>query len=196
MALEFGRGLFSGIITDSISHDPIIGATVTATNHTPPLSASTGIDGRFNLFLPADTLFAITIDRQLFYRPAYDSVLTSRLDTLYRDYALFPICQYMIGDINGNAQADGVDIIYAVDYLKGRQAPQVDCHPICPEQPNPFYAAGDVNGNCLFNGVDITFFVSYLKGQQPALLYCPSCPPPRITLRKNPETPNIRLLKK
>ena len=85
-------------------------------------------------------------------------------------------CQYVPGDINGNGTANGIDVVFGVNYLKGTARPPVDCGGICPES-SPFYAAGDVNGNCAFNGIDITFFVRYLKGQVPSLLYCPDCPP-------------------
>jgi hypothetical protein len=85
-------------------------------------------------------------------------------------------CHYIPGDINGNFSVNGVDIVYAIGYLKGPGFPPPNRCDICPE-PLPFYAAGDVNGNCAFNGVDITFFVRYLKLQVPSLLYCLDCSP-------------------
>jgi parallel beta-helix repeat protein/predicted outer membrane repeat protein len=86
-------------------------------------------------------------------------------------------CHYIPGDINGNGTSNGIDVVFGVNYFKGSgTAPPVDCHPTCPNEPNPFYAAGDVNGNCAYNGIDITFFVRYLKGEVPSLLYCPDCP--------------------
>ena len=95
-----------------------------------------------------------------------------------------PGCVYTPGDINGNHSVNGVDIVYAVNYLTGRGGPPpTDCFPACPLTPNPFYAAGDVNGNCAFNGIDITFFVRFLKLQVPSLLYCADCPPaPALTI--------------
>ncbi len=84
-------------------------------------------------------------------------------------------CAYLPGDINGNGAANGIDVVYGVNYFKGSTPPPVICG-MCP-QTQPFYAAGDVNGNCAFNGIDISFFVNYLKGVVPALLNCPSCPP-------------------
>jgi C1A family cysteine protease len=90
---------------------------------------------------------------------------------------LAPGCQYLSGDINGNGITNGIDIVYAVNYLKGAGLhPPTDCAGICPE-PSPFYAAGDVNGNCEFNGIDITYFVRFLKGQVANLLHCSDCPP-------------------
>ena len=84
-------------------------------------------------------------------------------------------CDYIIGDINGNGAANGIDVVYGVNYFKGGFAPPDSCN--CPPAVFPFYAAGDVNANCNFNGIDITFFVNFLKGTVPALLSCPTCPP-------------------
>jgi len=84
-------------------------------------------------------------------------------------------CHYMPGDINGSGQANGIDIVYGVSYMKGGNPPPDACY--CPPMAFPFYASGDVNGNCAFNGIDITYYVAYLKGIQPALRWCETCPP-------------------
>ncbi len=88
-----------------------------------------------------------------------------------------PPCPYQPGDINANSFANGIDVVYGVNYLKGGAAPpdSCDCRPEIPTIP--FYGALDVNGNCMANGIDITYFVSYLKGIQPTLLFCSDCPP-------------------
>lgn len=91
-------------------------------------------------------------------------------------------CAYTPGDINGNGTANGIDVVYGVNYFKGGSHPPIDCYPVCQSEPNPFFAAGDVNGNCAFNGIDITFFVRYLKGQVPSLLSCTDCPPAGLAL--------------
>ncbi len=83
-------------------------------------------------------------------------------------------CPYLLGDINGNTQTNGIDVVYGVNYFKGGSVPPVRCD-MCPE-PSPFYAAGDVNGNCQFNGIDISYFVNYLKGGA-ALRPCTDCLP-------------------
>ena len=89
-----------------------------------------------------------------------------------------PPCPYLPGDINGNGDANGVDITYAVNYLKGiGPQPPIECAD-CPNPGEMLYGAGDVNGNCQFNGVDVTYYVNYLKGIGPALAFCPNCPPP------------------
>ena len=93
-------------------------------------------------------------------------------------YRLDPVgCDYVPGDINGNRNPNGIDITYAVAFLKGGNVPPLDCNPPCSGGPDPFYAAGDVNGSCVFNGIDITYFIAYARGLQPELLFCPLCPP-------------------
>ncbi len=86
-------------------------------------------------------------------------------------------CAYLPGDINGNGAANGIDVVYGVAYLKGGNAPPIDCNPPCSGVPDPFFAAMDVNGNCASNGIDVTYFVAYLKGLQPSLRFCAGCPP-------------------
>jgi hypothetical protein len=83
-------------------------------------------------------------------------------------------CNYIVGDINGNGVANGLDVVYGVNFFKGGPAPPGACY--CPPSPPPFYAAGDVNGSCTFNGLDIVYFVTYLKGGS-RLTACPDCPP-------------------
>ena len=111
-----------------------------------------------------------------------DSSSPARTDVQFYNVTIAPPagCQYILGDINDDNSVNGIDIVYAVNYLKGGgNPPPIDCgNPVgpCPE-PSPFFAAGDVNGNCEFNGVDITFFVRFLKLQVPSLLACSDCPP-------------------
>jgi hypothetical protein len=90
-------------------------------------------------------------------------------------------CDYVQGDINGNGVFNGIDIVYGVNYFKGGPPPPIDCHPSCPNQPDPFYAAGDVNGDCVFNGLDLGYGIRWCKEIHPPLLrFCPECPPDSI----------------
>jgi hypothetical protein len=82
---------------------------------------------------------------------------------------------YVVGDINGNGQANGIDVTFGVTYFKGGAMPPYACE--CPPGDS-WYVAGDVNGNCAFNGVDISFMVGYFLGGPP-LSPCPDCPPSR-----------------
>jgi len=81
---------------------------------------------------------------------------------------------YVPGDINGNGEANGVDVVYGVSYLKGgdQPSPEITCPP-----NGQLFATMDVNGSCQTNGIDLTYFVAYLKGLQSSLRWCPDCPP-------------------
>jgi hypothetical protein len=113
-------------------------------------------------------------------------------DEFLRAYALTPQgggCDYVVGDINGNGAANGIDVTFGVSYFKGGNNPPIDCNPPCAGHGDPFYAAGDVNGNCAFNGIDITYFVAYLKGSPNPLMFCPDCPPARLQAVGQPVAP-------
>jgi hypothetical protein len=124
------------------------------------------------------------------YGIVYLSWNTPPVRAAYFDKGSFG-CSYVLGDINGNGVANGIDVTYGVGYLKGGSVPPVNCGtPVgpCPEA-SPFYAAGDVNGSCVFNGIDITYYVTYLKGGA-ALNSCISCPPAGTALLAPAAVPN------
>jgi hypothetical protein len=84
-------------------------------------------------------------------------------------------CQYTRGDANGNGAANGIDVVFDVNYLKGTgpNPPNIcDCPP-----HGQIYAAADANGNCTFNGIDVTYMVNFLKGFGQAPQACIDCPP-------------------
>jgi photosystem II stability/assembly factor-like uncharacterized protein len=84
-----------------------------------------------------------------------------------------PPCTFTPGDANSSHNFNGVDIVYAVNYLKGiGPVPPDSCD--CPTHGFIFVAA-DANGNCAFNGLDITYCVNFLKGFGPAPARCPDC---------------------
>lgn len=74
------------------------------------------------------------------------------------------LCNFIPGDMNGNREVSGSDVIFGVRYLK-----QLGIHP--PDScfgdningNHWLYAAGDVNGNCEFRGSDITWLVNFFK---------------------------------
>jgi hypothetical protein len=86
-----------------------------------------------------------------------------------------PSCQYVVGSINGDGTFNGLDVVYAVSYLKGGNAPPYSCE--CTPS-HSWFVAGDVNASCNFNGVDVTYMVSYFKGG-PGPHPCADCPPAR-----------------
>lgn len=83
------------------------------------------------------------------------------------------VCDYVVGDVNGDDGYNGLDIVYGVNFFKGGAAPTYECE--CTPG-NIWYVSGDVNGTCSYNGLDITYGVSFLKGG-PNLQPCSDCPP-------------------
>ncbi len=64
--------------------------------------------------------------------------------------------EFLPGDVNDNGKVNGLDVVYLVNYLKGR----------IQSLPGPF-ARGDANGDCTINFLDVTFLVNYIKGVGP-----------------------------
>ena len=90
------------------------------------------------------------------------------------DFPIIP-CHYSPGNANGLLPFNSIDIMYDVNFLRGRgPAPPDSCS--CPYL-GIFYSSADANGNCEFNSLDITYSVNYLKGIGPAPVSCPDCPP-------------------
>jgi hypothetical protein len=84
-------------------------------------------------------------------------------------------CDYVVGDVNGSDNYNGLDITYGVNFFKyGTPAPQ--CDPDCPPCAGWNYC-GDVNASCNYNGLDITYGVNYFKYGSPGPQPCPDCPP-------------------
>ena len=82
-------------------------------------------------------------------------------------------CSYVLGDVNGNGFKNAMDVVYAVNYFKGRSIPPYHCS--C-RNFGEIYIAGDVNGSCSFEGLDVTCMVNYYKGFG-GMSPCPYCPP-------------------
>jgi C1A family cysteine protease len=107
-------------------------------------------------------------------------LLTNDMNHLEFDIPLIlsvqsPGCNLIPGDINGNGHVNGVDIIYAVKYLRGNSPAPDSCY--CGTY-GYLVASGDINGDCLFNGPDITYMVNFFKGGM-ELIPCAECWPGR-----------------
>jgi hypothetical protein len=84
-------------------------------------------------------------------------------------------CDYVVGDVNGSGIFNGVDVVFACNYLGGGGTPPDSCE--CPDESGRvWYVAGDVNASCSFNGLDVTYMVAYFKGG-PEPHPCADCPP-------------------
>ncbi|OGC94696.1 MAG: hypothetical protein A2W25_15880 [candidate division Zixibacteria bacterium RBG_16_53_22] len=82
-------------------------------------------------------------------------------------------CHYIAGDLNGNIQVNGIDIVKGVAFLKGLGGPPA--YPCYCDTSEWYYIAGDVNASQSFSGVDITYMVGYFKGG-PGFLPQARCP--------------------
>jgi hypothetical protein len=188
-------GLIWGIVTETDGSTPIVGVLIKSLQNGSEIARdTTDLSGLYDLANLLPGFYDVEASKigYVSQTQQHIEVIAGQTDTVNFQLAQeIPPCSYIPGDINGNSQVNGIDIVYAVNYLKGGPNPPVDCFPSCPLMPNPFYAAGDVNGNCAFNGIDVTFFVRYLKGQVPSLLYCPDCPPAGL----NPPKPAVEPIK-
>jgi hypothetical protein len=84
-------------------------------------------------------------------------------------------CDYVVGDVNGSDNYNGLDITYGVNFFKYGSPPPL-CDPDCPPCAGWHYC-GDVNASCNYNGLDITYGVNYFKYGSPGPQPCADCPP-------------------
>jgi hypothetical protein len=94
-------------------------------------------------------------------------------DAFFAKFGTTYPCAYVIGDANASGNANGLDVIYLVNYFKGGAPPPVSCE--CPPY-GQLYLGADTNGSCSVNGLDVSYMVNYLKGIA-ILHYCSDCPP-------------------
>jgi hypothetical protein len=173
-------GDIAGIVTDSLSN-PIYNALVSTSFGLA--YCRTDSMGKYLLTHLTPGNYDIQFSKVGYSDTTIGNVAVSTGETTLVNMSMRSLsgCPYLPGDINGNEQANGLDVVYGVNYFKGGTVPLIDCGSYCPDL-SPFYAAGDVNASCTFNGIDITYLVAYFKGGA-ALQYCPTCPPPGRTFR-------------
>ena len=83
--------------------------------------------------------------------------------------------RYIPGDINGDFEVLGSDIIYGINYFRGGVMPPLRFWNDSTE--TWLYSSADANGDCQFIGSDITYLVEYLKDNNQPPAYCPQTPP-------------------
>ncbi len=181
------------LVNDANSGEPLEGAAVVAISDGAPRGwDTTDITGYYRIIELQTVSHNVEASKPGRQTQTQEDITVIADDSVRVNFALaLSGCDYVPGDINGPG-VNGLDVVYAIAYLRGGTPPPLDCNPPCltytnPDPPHqqlplvdPFYAPMDVNGNCQANGIDITFFVGYLKGIQPALLFCPGCPPAGI----------------
>lgn len=174
-------GVIAGLVAEADGVTPIEGALVRALQEGwEAFRDTTGPEGLYLMPEMQLGLYDLEASKTAYVTQTQFDIPVLADETTEVDFAMSregPSCIYVPGDINGNGDANGVDVTYAVNYLKGiGPQPPVEC-PDCPNPGENLFAAGDVNGTCQFNGVDVTYYVNFLKGIGPALAFCQSCPP-------------------
>jgi hypothetical protein len=146
-------------------------STDLANGSLPPLSSQLP----FNIFMNSRGLPAGLHDGAILIT---SNDIDEPLATISVHFEIEGVCDYLPGDVNRTGEANGVDVVFMVNYFKGLgNPPQERCPPCENIGDNMLYPQGDVNGSCAWNGVDVTYFVNYLKGVGPALSFCANCPP-------------------
>ena len=121
-------------------------------------------NGRLGVYGPrADgTMGALYLKRSVYNTPsAYDTdhdglgeIFIERPVPAGHNVYEFTYGEAYRGDMNADCLVNGLDVIYFINYLKGREE-----YPL----PSDIYKA-DINGNCQVNGIDVVYLVWYLKG--------------------------------
>ena len=140
----------------------------------------TNDDGIFepHALFPTDTIPAVAGDGILSIRLG-DQLAATYIDpdlpsrTYHRYLPVGSQCVYVPGDVNGSGVANGTDVVYLVNYLKGGPSPPIRC--ACGAV-GAIYVAADANGSCDINGLDITYLVNYFK-RGGVIQFCIECPP-------------------
>ena len=70
--------------------------------------------------------------------------------------AVLKIMSFAPGDANNSGALNGVDVIYLINYLRGK-GPEIAGQVL-----------GDADGNCQLNGLDIIYLIRYFEGRGPA----------------------------
>jgi len=112
-----------------------------------------------------DTLYVVWNESLQLSGSNYYDILISKGDTLATGGGGGG-CDYIVGDVNGSDNYNGLDITYGVNFFK-YGSPDPQCDPDCPPCPDWHN----------YNGLDITYGVNYFKYGSPAPEPCADCPP-------------------
>ncbi len=172
-------GYLAGIVYGPNGTTPLSDVTVTTYDIDENVVATnvTGTAGTWNIDLVPGTYHELLtksgyLDATI---PDFDIVTAESTHVSATMEAGTGLCQYLVGDANGNGSFNGLDVVYSVTYFKGGPQPPYSCE--CTPG-NTWFVAGDVNASCNFNGLDVSYMVSYFKGG-PGPHPCADCPPAR-----------------
>jgi hypothetical protein len=171
---DFNTGYYCGPPSDINGYvkkqdniTPIAGVVVKTYLPGPVLYATdtTDANGHYNLWAVPET-YSETFQKTGYADTSLAAIVvaggaTTNITMLMTESAL---CEYLIGDFNGDHLRGGGDVTYGVRFFKLIGTPPKDS---CwmDSTSKWFYVAGDVNGNCEVRGSDITRLVAYFKIQ-------------------------------
>ena len=173
-------GIVHGQITKCASDSILAGVSVTITTYGGMLRSSiSDSNGHYRITVPgtpdsADILFShpeptmVTLEIMGYFVLPGDSA--APLDVCLEQTG----CEYVVGDINGSGEYNGLDVTFGVEFFKGNNTPPYTCE--CPPGDSAWYVAGDVNASCTYNGLDVTYGVEYFKENYTEVNSCPACP--------------------
>ena len=169
-------GTLSGTVIDNFYSNPVADVEVSVFQSDSTLAGvdTTDANGDYGLTLNAGMYYA-TFSKQNYADTSIANVNitpngTTIVDLMFR---FTNNCHYIVGDVNGSNNLNGLDVTFGVNYFKRGTNPPFNC--LCECTPGHFwYVCGDVNGDCVYNGVDILYLATY-GGPPPAP--CPVCPP-------------------
>ncbi len=172
-------GAITGRVTAIDGSTPIEGVLLRLLSGSSEIRRdTTNAEGLFTISNLPSALFSIEASKDSFVTQIVNNIQVVSAETVQVNISLqyAPICDYVVGDANGNGSFNGLDVVYSVSYFKGGPIPPYSCE-CTPGQT--WYVAGDVNASCNFNGLDVSYMVSFFKGG-PLCNPCPNCPPARL----------------
>ena len=179
--LSFGGLAFSGTLTgtviDNFYFNPVPDVEVTVFQSDSVLAGTdtTDMNGAYALTLNAGEYYAVFSKVNYADTTIPDITITPEGTTIVDlTFSFIPNCHYVVGDVNGSWNLNGLDVTYGVSYFEGGPLP-INC--LCECTPGRvWYVCGDANGSCTYNGLDITYLITIYQGG-PWVIPCPDCPP-------------------
>jgi len=171
-------GTLTGTVVDDFYSNPVPDVEVSVFQSDSTLAGidTTDTNGVYAFTLTAGEYYAFFAKENYADTIISDITITPEGTTIIDlTFDFIGVCQYVVGDVNGSANLNGMDITYGINYFEyGSPEPQ-NC--LCECTPGHYwFVCGDVNGSCTYNGVDITFLAAYGPGG-PFPTPCPDCPP-------------------
>jgi hypothetical protein len=178
LAVSAVSGTLTGTVIDNFYFNAVPDVEVSVFQSDSTLAGidTTDINGIYALTLNAGEYFAV-FSKENYADTTISNITITPEGTTVIDltFRFTHNCQYVVGDVNGSDNFNGLDVTYGVAYFKWGTQPPFNC--LCECTPGHiWYVCGDVNGSCNYNGLDITYAITIYQGG-PYEIPCPDCPP-------------------